>query len=159
MVCVPEEAKTYLTSSALWVSATTRKILKAPTRDLWTPDYRARILEPETFPLYLALYLNGAAYELPPAYTKLTDEAVYLVSKFLSQKARYDRYLANFGAARDILVDRAPLDLVPIFEVYGLYFYAVYKDYYILAGKKGAKVYGTKLGPKVGNVLKNSPID
>ncbi|OQD77058.1 hypothetical protein PENDEC_c003G00940 [Penicillium decumbens] len=66
--------------------------------------------------------------------TKLTDEAVYLVAKFVPQKVRSTDYLADFGQAGDILVERTPLNPAPIFEVCGLYFYAVYRDY-------GARVF------------------
>ncbi|OQD78255.1 hypothetical protein PENDEC_c001G00103 [Penicillium decumbens] len=70
-----------------------------------------------------------------------TDMAVYLVSK--AQKVRGINYPADSNQVGDVMVDRTPLNLAPVFEVYRLYFFAVYRDYYILGG----------------NRLKNAPAD
>jgi hypothetical protein len=49
-----------------------------------------------------------------------------------------------------------PEDPVPLFEVCGLFFFAVYKGYYILTSRQQAGVFGTKLASKVNNTMNNN---
>lgn len=67
-------------------------------------------------------------------------------------------YPEDFNRAGDIRADRTPEDPVPLFEVCGLFFFTVYKGYYILTGRQQAGVFGTKLANKVNNTMNNKVI-
>lgn len=73
-------------------------------------------------------------------WVKFSDEHLYLVSKPVTFDARAKDYPDDFNGAGDVKRS-ASLDPVPLLEVCGLFFYAVYKDYYILGGRQLATIF------------------
>jgi hypothetical protein len=98
-------------------------------------------------------------YQLPPSKVKLSDEHVYLVTKFLSTQQRKQRdWSEDFNHAGDIKADRVPLAPSPLFWAFGVPFIAVYKGYYILVGSQ-ADDFGVALNVKNDATLKAAPAD
>lgn len=78
----------------------------------------------------------------PPPYTRLSDELVYLATKFLTTKVRGKDYPYDFLDKGDIRPDRVPSGVGPLVWAHGLPHFPVYKGYYILCGRKHAKWVG-----------------
>lgn len=78
----------------------------------------------------------------PPAYTRLSDELVYLATKFLTHKVRGKNYPYDFLDQGDIRRSRVPSGVGPLVWAHGLPHFPVYKGYYILCGRKHAKWVG-----------------
>lgn len=78
----------------------------------------------------------------PPAFTRLSDELVYLATKFLTVATRGKHYPYDFMKNGDIRRERVPSGVSPIVWAHGLPHFPVYKGYYILCGRKHAKWVG-----------------
>lgn len=86
-------------------------------------------------------YKNGQPV-FPPANTRLSDELVYLATKFLRAAVRGKDYPYDFLPNGDIRPERVPSGVGPIVWAHGLPHFPVYKGYYILCGRKHAKWIG-----------------
>lgn len=94
----------------------------------------------------------------PPAYTRLSDELVYLATKFLKASTRSKDYPYDFMDKGDIRPNRVPSGVGPIVWAHGLPSFPVYKGYYILCGRKHAKWVGWSLNAPDGPTKKNYPV-
>ncbi|KAJ5689574.1 hypothetical protein N7462_003966 [Penicillium macrosclerotiorum] len=96
-------------------------------------------------PPYTAMIMTAAGeYQLPPMSVKLSDEHVYMVTKFLSVKQRKQHdWTEDFNNAGEIRADRTPLAPSPLLIAFNVPFIPVFRGYYILAGPQAAKKYGT----------------
>lgn len=84
----------------------------------------------------------------PPANTRLSDELVYLATKFLKSRERAIAYPYDFDVKGDIDPNRIPSGVAPLVRAHGLPFFPVYKGYYVLCGRKHAKWIGWLLNRK-----------
>lgn len=84
----------------------------------------------------------------PPANTRLSDELVYLATKFLKTTNRSENYPYDFDHKGDINPTRIPSGPAPIIWAHGLPFFPVYKGYYILCGRAHGKWIGWLLNKK-----------
>ncbi|KAJ5809356.1 uncharacterized protein N7503_001574 [Penicillium pulvis] len=85
----------------------------------------------------------------PPRYVALSDELVYHIIKFISQKERYASWPADFDGSGNIQADPCPQDPAPIGRLHGLTSAPVYCRYYALVGNRVASVNGYMIAPKV----------
>ncbi|KAF3386151.1 hypothetical protein F1880_000590 [Penicillium rolfsii] len=84
----------------------------------------------------------------PPKYTRLSDELVYLATKFLKAGDRAAKYPYDFNDRGDIREQRVPSGVSPIVWAHGLPFFPVFKGYYILCGREHASWVGWLLNKK-----------
>lgn len=96
---------------------------------------------------------NDGSYNPPPRSVKLSDKNVNLVTKTVSYNRRGKDYPDNFNRASDIKPERTRKDPTPLFEVCGLFFFAVYKGYYILRGRRYLMRFRTKLTNKIDKAI------
>lgn len=94
----------------------------------------------------------------PPANTRLSDELVYLATKFLKLKDRARDYPYDFLSNGDIDPGRVPSGVGPIVFAHGLPFFPVFKGYYILCGRKHVSWVGWMLHDKEYRLIKGYPI-
>lgn len=94
----------------------------------------------------------------PPAFTRLSDELVYLATKFLPVATRGKHYPYDFMKNGDIRLERVPSGVSPIVWAHGLPHFPVYKGYYILCGRKHAKWIGWWLNIPNRLTKKNYPV-
>ena len=93
----------------------------------------------------------------PPANTRLSDELVYLATKFIKTTDRGRDYPYDFQERGDIRPDRVPSGVGPIIWAHGLPFFPVFKGYYILCGREHAHWIGWMLHPKQFGTIKDYP--
>lgn len=84
----------------------------------------------------------------PPNFTRLSDELVYLATKFLKASERAAKYPYDFNDRGDIREQRVPSGVSPIVWAHGLPFFPVFKGYYILCGREHARWVGWLLNKK-----------
>lgn len=84
----------------------------------------------------------------PPKFTRLSDELVYLATKFLKASDRAANYPYDFNDRGDIREQRVPSGVSPIVWAHGLPFFPVFKGYYILCGREHARWVGWLLNKK-----------
>jgi hypothetical protein len=84
----------------------------------------------------------------PPKFTRLSDELVYLATKFLKASERAAKYPYDFNDRGDIREQRVPSGVSPIVWAHGLPFFPVFKGYYILCGREHARWVGWLLNKK-----------
>jgi hypothetical protein len=84
----------------------------------------------------------------PPKFTRLSDELVYLATKFLKASDRGATYPYDFNDRGDIREQRVPSGVSPIVWAHGLPFFPVFKGYYILCGREHARWVGWLLNKK-----------
>ncbi|KAJ5574360.1 uncharacterized protein N7459_008787 [Penicillium hispanicum] len=94
----------------------------------------------------------------PPPNTRLSDELVYLATKFLKATERAENYPYDFLTRGDIRPERVPSGVGPIVWAHGLPFFPVYKGYYILCGREHASWIGWMLHTKSFGLTKSYPI-
>ncbi|KAJ5174940.1 uncharacterized protein N7482_000817 [Penicillium canariense] len=102
-------------------------------------------------------YENGKPV-FPPKFTRLSDELVYLATKFLKMTDRANGYPYDFNDRGDIREDRVPSGLSPIIWAHGLPFFPVFKGYYILCGRKHARWVGWLLHKKQHKTMQACPM-
>jgi hypothetical protein len=84
----------------------------------------------------------------PPKFTRLSDELVYLATKFLKASERAAKYPYDFNDRGDIREQRVSSGVSPIVWAHGLPFLPVFKGYYILCGREHARWVGWLLNKK-----------
>jgi hypothetical protein len=94
----------------------------------------------------------------PPPQTRLSDELVYLATKFENAETRAVRYPYDFDRQGDIDPNRVPSGPPPIIWAHGLPFFPVYKGYYILCGRQHAKCIGWLLHEQDKSLMQSHPI-
>lgn len=92
-------------------------------------------------------YENGKLV-WPPKFTRLSDELVYLATKFLKVSERAANYPYDFNERGDIREERVPSGVSPIAWAHGLPFFPIFKGYYILCGRENARWIGWLLNKK-----------
>ncbi|KAJ5947815.1 hypothetical protein N7466_000830 [Penicillium verhagenii] len=102
--------------------------------------------------------LDDGKRHFPPPFTRLSDELVYLATKFLKATDRGRDYPYDFLPRGDIDPERVPSGVGPIVWAHGLPFFPVYKGYYILCGREHAKWIGWWLHPRTQNFMRSYPI-
>ncbi|KAJ5919768.1 hypothetical protein N7454_009603 [Penicillium verhagenii] len=133
------------------------------TDAFWDPndDYAE---EPESdedkarLKLSTQVVLDDGKRHFPPPFTRLSDELVYLATKFLKATDRGRDYPYDFLPRGDIDPERVPSGVGPIVWAHGLPFFPVYKGYYILCGREHAKWIGWWLHPRTQLFTRNYPI-
>jgi hypothetical protein len=94
----------------------------------------------------------------PPKFTRLSDELVYLATKFLKASERGANYPYDFNDRGDIREQRVPSGVSPIVWAHGLPFFPVFKGYYILCGREHARWVGWLLNKKEHRVTVGYPM-
>ncbi|KAJ5232250.1 hypothetical protein N7468_005206 [Penicillium chermesinum] len=94
----------------------------------------------------------------PPPYTRLSDELVYLATKWVKVGDRASYYPYDFSAKGDINPDRVPTGPGPIVWAHGLPFFPVFRGYYVLTGREHASWIGWILREKTHQNTKNWPM-
>ncbi|KAJ5774266.1 hypothetical protein N7457_009162 [Penicillium paradoxum] len=94
----------------------------------------------------------------PPANTRLSDELVYLATKFEAGPTRAIRWPYDFDKSGDIDPNRVPSGPPPIVWAHGMPFFPVYKGYYILCGREHAECIGWLLHEKTRTIMLANPI-
>lgn len=94
----------------------------------------------------------------PPKFTRLSDELVYLATKFLKVTDRAANYPYDFNERGDIREERIPSGVSPIVWAHGLPFFPVFKGYYILCGREHARWVGWLLNKKEHKITKTYPM-
>ncbi|KAJ5641713.1 hypothetical protein N7490_005713 [Penicillium lividum] len=94
----------------------------------------------------------------PPPFVRLSDELVYLATKFLSSTERGRNYPYDFLPGGDIDPKRVPSGVGPLDWAHGLPFFPIYKGYYILCGGANAHWIGWILHEKCQAVMRKYPI-
>lgn len=102
-------------------------------------------------------YENGKLV-WPPKFTRLSDELVYLATKFLKVTARAANYPYDFNERGDIREERVPSGVSPIVWAHGLPFFPVFKGYYILCGREHARWVGWLLNKKEHRIMVACPM-
>lgn len=139
------------------------------THEHETPDRYWRPGDPQARPpktskakprmrLVLNMTTRNTKPEFPPRYTRLSDELVYLATKFLKARDRARDYPYDFHDKGDIDPARIPSGVAPLIWAHGLPFFPIYKGYYILCGRQHAKWIGWLLNRKEFNTTKQFPI-
>lgn len=100
---------------------------------------------------------KGLKPGFPPRSTRLSDELVYLATKFLRAKDRGKLYPYDFFPQGDIRPERVPSDPCPIVFAHGLPFFPVFKGYYVLCGRQHAPWIGWILHPRIHSAIKGFP--
>ncbi|KAJ5842617.1 uncharacterized protein N7525_000358 [Penicillium rubens] len=96
--------------------------------------------------------------DFPPGNNRLSDELVYLVTKFMNARDLGRRYPYDFDKMGNINPQRVPSGPAPIIWAHGLPFFPVYKGYYILCGRAHAGCIGWLLHEKTGEIMQANPI-
>ncbi|KAJ5385105.1 hypothetical protein N7517_003016 [Penicillium concentricum] len=94
----------------------------------------------------------------PPANNRLSDELVYLVTKFVGSRERARRYPYDFDSIGNINPHRVSSGPAPIVWAHGLPFFPVYKGYYILCGRANVECIGWLLREKTRDIMQANPI-
>ncbi|CEJ55801.1 hypothetical protein PMG11_02036 [Penicillium brasilianum] len=102
-------------------------------------------------------YENGKLV-WPPKFTRLSDELVYLATKFLKVTERAANYPYDFNERGDIREERVPSGVSPIVWAHGLPFFPVFKGYYILCGREHARWVGWLLNKKEHRIMVACPM-
>ncbi|KAJ6023898.1 hypothetical protein N7540_004695 [Penicillium herquei] len=111
-------------------------------------DLDAFQAEPET-PDYPPPSTTPQSLSPQPFHTVTIDFIVYLIVKTVSQTERGNHWPDVFTKAGDIKVGRDPQDPAPLAQAFGLPFFFVYKDYYVLCRKAHKMATESiKSGPK-----------
>jgi hypothetical protein len=163
LVCAPADAPVFLKAYTSCLKASVNRITalenakRITPHPVWQADYEAPVgkLPSTALPLYVNVNIqSNGTHTVPPRGVKLSDENLYLVTKAVSYDERGKDYPEDFNRAGDIKPERTPEDPAPLFC--GLYFFAVYKGYYILGGRQYAIRFETKLANKVDKALTGS---
>ncbi|KAJ5765423.1 hypothetical protein N7520_004982 [Penicillium odoratum] len=109
-------------------------------------------------PLATEVTIVNRKPDFPPPFVRLSDELVYLATKFLSSTERGRNYPYDFLPGGDIDPDRVPSGVGPLDWAHGLPFFPVYKGYYILCGRANAHWIGWILHEKCQAVMRKYPI-
>ncbi|KAI2688818.1 hypothetical protein CBS147326_9479 [Penicillium roqueforti] len=94
---------------------------------------------------------------LPPINNRLSDELVYLVSKFTNALELSRRYPYDFDKMGHIKPERVSSGPSPIIWAHGLPFFPIYKGYYILCGREHAKCIGWLLHERTREIMQANP--
>lgn len=81
----------------------------------------------------------------PPRYSALSDEWVYLVSKFKTVVERRQDYPLDFTSQGHLALGRIPEDPAPIIWAHHILFYPVYRGHTVLCGRHAASIITWKL--------------
>ncbi|KAJ5156221.1 hypothetical protein N7492_009024 [Penicillium capsulatum] len=107
--------------------------------------------------LVTTIAFDNGKPQFPPPKTRLSDELVYLATKFLKAGERGILYPYDFLLQGDINPDRIPSDPCPIIWAHGLPFFPVFKGYYILCGRQHADWVGWLLRQNARRLTKDFP--
>ncbi|KAJ5722410.1 hypothetical protein N7488_000445 [Penicillium malachiteum] len=94
----------------------------------------------------------------PPKFSRLSDELVFLATKFINAGVRWKLYPYDFVMGGDIDPKRVPTGPAPVVWAYGLPFLPVYKGYYVLTGRQHACWAGWKLDEKMYKHMAKVPV-
>jgi hypothetical protein len=94
----------------------------------------------------------------PPGNNRLSDELVYLMTKFMNARDLGRRYPYDFDKMGNINPQRVPSGPAPIIWAHGLPFFPVYKGYYILCGRAHAGSIGWLLHERTSEIMQANPI-
>jgi hypothetical protein len=94
----------------------------------------------------------------PPGNNRLSDELVYLMTKFMNARDLGRRYPYDFDKMGNINPHRVPSGPAPIIWAHGLPFFPVYKGYYILCGRAHAGCIGWLLHERTSEIMQANPI-
>ncbi|KAJ5609799.1 hypothetical protein N7528_010366 [Penicillium herquei] len=94
----------------------------------------------------------------PPPFSRLSDELVFLATKFINAGVRWKLYPYDFVMSGDIDPERVPTGPAPVVWAYGLPFLPVYKGYYVLTGRQHACWAGWKLDEKMYKHMAKVPV-
>ncbi|KAJ5435928.1 hypothetical protein N7445_006813 [Penicillium cf. griseofulvum] len=116
--------------------------------------------EPAQFKLVLDVQFNEETGQpiFPPRYTRLSDELVYLVTKFVNSRERGLQYPYDFDNIGNIRPERVSSGPGPIVWAHGIPFFPVYKGYYILCGRANVNCIGWLLHEKTREIMQANPI-
>ena len=95
---------------------------------------------------------------LPPINNRLSDELVYLVTKFTKAHELARRYPYDFDKMGHIKPERVSSGPAPIIWAHGLPFFPVFKGYYILCGREHAKCIDWLLHERTREIMQANPI-
>ncbi|KAI2792666.1 hypothetical protein POX_b02706 [Penicillium oxalicum] len=126
-----------------------------PSEDRQGPE-REPISIPDRANLKLATRITFDAKQKiiwPPKFTRLSDELVYMATKFLKASERTLKYPYDFNDRGDIREKRVPSGVSPLNWAHGLPFFPVFKGYYILCGREHAKWIGWLLNPRLHRIM------
>ncbi|KAJ6021804.1 hypothetical protein N7540_007308 [Penicillium herquei] len=124
------------------------------------PDKGKLVLtsDPATFKIATNVSYRNNKPCFPPAYSRLSDELVYLATKFINAGVRWKLYPYEFVMGGDIDPKRIPTGPAPIVWAHGLPFLPVYKGYYVLTGRQHASWAGWKLDEKMYKHMAQVPV-
>ncbi|KAJ5735415.1 uncharacterized protein N7483_000540 [Penicillium malachiteum] len=105
--------------------------------------------DPEMLKIATKVTYNKNKPCFPPPLSRLSDELVYLATKFINAGVRWKLYPYDFLMSGDINPDRIPTGPAPLVWAYGLPFLPVYKGYYVLTGRQHAAWAGWKIDEKM----------
>ncbi|OQE79769.1 hypothetical protein PENNAL_c0050G01562 [Penicillium nalgiovense] len=94
----------------------------------------------------------------PPGNNRLSDELVYLMTKFMNARDLGRRYPYDFDKMGNINPQRVSSGPAPIIWAHGLPFFPVYKGYYILCGRAHAGCIGWLLHERTSEIMQANPI-
>ncbi|KAJ9481441.1 hypothetical protein VN97_g12035 [Penicillium thymicola] len=139
--------------------------LKSNPDVVWTPKDgygRNPTTKEEQAQLKLVLDVQFNAesgqWDFPPPNNRLSDELVYLATKFMNARHRARLYPYDFDAMGHIKPQRVSSGPAPIIWAHGLPFFPVYKGYYILCGRENANSIGWLIHEKTKDVMQSNPI-
>ncbi|KAJ6187163.1 hypothetical protein N7519_002071 [Penicillium mononematosum] len=139
--------------------------LKANPDVVWTPkDGRGERLGSMEDAAKLKLVVDVEFDEetgqpiFPPGNNRLSDELVYLMTKFMNARDLGRRYPYDFDKMGNINPQRVPSGPAPIIWAHGLPFFPVYKGYYILCGRAHASCIGWLLHERTSEIMQANPL-
>ncbi|KAJ5514657.1 hypothetical protein N7463_004209 [Penicillium fimorum] len=168
MACSPSEEATFMKQLGIlrdYCSTTLADHLKSSPDVVWTskdgygkqPGTKE---EEAKLKLVLDIEFNEETGQptFPPSNTRLSDELVYLVTKFVASRERGRQYPYDFDSLGNINHHRVSSGPAPIVWAHGLPFFPVYKGYYILCGRKHVECIGWLLREKTREIMQVNPI-
>ncbi|OQE46286.1 hypothetical protein PENCOP_c001G08810 [Penicillium coprophilum] len=168
MACSPSEGASFIKQQELLRDRCTSLLadhLKTNPDVVWTPaSGQANPSNKEEEKAQLELVLDIQFDEetgqptFPPSNTRLSDELVYLVTKFVDSRERGRRYPYDFDTMGNINPHRVSSGPAPTVWAHGLPFFPVYKGYYILCGRANVECIGWLLCDKTRDIMQANQI-
>ncbi|KXG45198.1 uncharacterized protein PGRI_041110 [Penicillium griseofulvum] len=167
MACSPSDEAKFIKKQELLrdhCSAALASHMKTNPDVVWTKENSDNaMMRPEEaaqFKLVLDVQFDEETGQpiFPPPYTRLSDELVYLMTKFMASQERGRRYPYDFDSIGNIRPERVSSGPAPIIWAHGIPFFPVYKGYYILCGRENVKCIGWLLHEKTREIMAANPI-
>ncbi|KAJ5944685.1 hypothetical protein N7516_004853 [Penicillium verrucosum] len=168
MACHPSDEAEFIEQQKVFRDRCSKALanhLKSNPDVVWTPKDgygRNPTTKEEGAQLKLVLDVQfneeSGQWDFPPPNNRLSDELVYLATKFMNARHRARLYPYDFDPMGHINPQRVSSGPAPIIWAHGLPFFPVYKGYYILCGRDNANSIGWLLHEKTRDVMQSSPI-